>query len=178
MSTTSSSQPPKKRRRTSFAPAVQLETLPLMLPKKSSENTILVQLDDQELDMKGDAGTIGRLRVKEGRIELDLNGKKLHGQIYPSVTCMVVSINKSEARVTQMVDEICVVSRQEDMVKQMSGTTVGGEIFVDDESDVKRKKKQSSITKTFKTATYSSKKEPPSSATKKAPAVSGVIDLS
>ena len=89
---------------------------------------------------------------------------------------MVVSINKSEARVTQMVDEICVVSRQEDMVKQMSGTTVGGEIFVDDESDVKRKKKK---TRTFKTATYNGKKEPPSSATKKAPAgASGVIDLS
>ena len=48
--------------------------------------------------MKGDAGTIGRLRVKDGRIELEMNGKKFHGQTFPSVTCMVVAISKTEAR--------------------------------------------------------------------------------
>ncbi len=88
----------KKRRTSSTGPTQQLTTLPLMLPKKSSENTVLVQLNNQELDMKGDAGTIGRLRVKDGRIELEMNGKKFHGQTFPSVTCMVVAISKTEAR--------------------------------------------------------------------------------
>ena len=142
-----------------------------MLPKRSSENTVLVQLDDQELDMKGDAGTIGRLRVKDGRIELDLNGKRLHGQIYPSVTCMVVSINRTEARVTQLVDEICVVSSQEDIMKKMGGDVIGGQKF-EEEDDIKKKSKST-------TKSYKSEKKVPRSAKKKKPAAStDVVDLS
>jgi hypothetical protein len=150
MATSSSSSKPlptKKRKRASSTQNIQLDTLPLLLPKKSSENTVLVQLNDQALDLKGDAGTIGRLRVKNQRIELDLNGKKMHGQIYPSVTCMVVSIGKTDAKVTQIVDEICVVSSQEDMMKQMGGKVVGAEnLFNDEDLDV-QKKNHSSITK-------------------------------
>ena len=105
----------------------QMTTLPLMLPKTHSDNTILVQLDDRQLNMAGDAGAIGRLRVKDGRLELDLNGKRLKGQTFPSVTCMIVTIGKTEAKVTHVVDEICVVSGKEDMLNKMGGVVVGGE---------------------------------------------------
>ena len=72
--------------------------------------------------MKGDAGTIGRLRVKNGRLVLDLNGKKLKGRLYPSVTCMVVQIGKTEAKVDAVVDEVCVVADQEDTLQRMEGS--------------------------------------------------------
>ena len=119
-------QPSPKKRRKSI-PSEQLTTLPLMLPKSASENTVLVQLDDREnATSTGDAGAIGRLRVKDGRIELDLNGKRLLGKMYPSVTCMVVSIGKTEAKVMHVVDEVCVVSSSKDMLNKMGGVVVGG----------------------------------------------------
>ena len=79
-SSAAAAEPRQKKRRTSMSSTQQLTTLPLMLPKKSSENTVLVQLDNQELDMTGDAGTIGRLRIKDGRVELEMNGKKFQSK--------------------------------------------------------------------------------------------------
>ena len=72
--------------------------------------------------MKGDAGTVGRLRVNNGRLVLDLNGKRLKGRLYPSVTCMVVQIGKTEAKVGAVTDEVCVVTEQEDTLQRLEGS--------------------------------------------------------
>ena len=99
----------------------------LLLPKASASRTMLVQLDDRVMNLQGDAGTIGRLRVGgDGRVTLDLNGKKLRGTMFPSVSCMVVMIGKEEAKVTSLVNEVCVVTSQTDSLKALRGEAEEG----------------------------------------------------
>ena len=88
---------------------------------------MLVQLDDRVMNMQGDAGTIGRLRVgSDARVTLDLNGKKMRGSMFPSVSCMVVMIGKNEAKVTSLVNEVCVVTSQTDSLKALRGEAEEG----------------------------------------------------
>ena len=125
---------PAKRAKTSGSEKdtkVSTETseLPLLLPTENKRKTILVQLDERKIDLKGEAGTIGRLRVgKDKRIVLDLNGSKLQGSLYPSVTCMVVQIGKEDAKVTSVVNEVCVVTSQTDELLRLKGQTNEGDI--------------------------------------------------
>ena len=128
-SSASSSAPQKKRPKTSGGTPASQDSgeLPLLLPKSSNTRTMLVQLDERVLNMKGDAGTIGRLRVgKDSRVTIDLNGTKLRGSLFPSVSCMVVKIGKSEATVSSLVNEVCVVTGQTDSLKVLRGEAEEG----------------------------------------------------
>ena len=127
LSSSSSSSEPQVKRAKAAASSPSKEELPLLLPKAKATKTMLVQLDDSAIDMQGDAGTVGRLRVgSDSRVTLDLNGKKLRGSIFPSVSCMVVMIGKTEAKVTSFTNEVCVVTSQTDSLKALRGEAEEG----------------------------------------------------
>ena len=47
--------------------------MPLLLPKKNSK-MLLVEINDPKLDLSGDTGAVGRLKVDENVITVDLKG--------------------------------------------------------------------------------------------------------
>ena len=125
---------PKKRAKVSHSgvnedAAADTSELPLLLPAESKRKTILVQLDNRKMNLQGEAGTIGRLRVgKDKRIVLDLNGSKLQGSLYPSVTSIVVQIGKEDAKVTSVVNEVCIVTSQVNELLRLKGQANEGDL--------------------------------------------------
>mmetsp|Transcript_28308 Transcript_28308/g.45873 ORF Transcript_28308/g.45873 Transcript_28308/m.45873 type:complete len:313 (+) Transcript_28308:61-999(+) len=81
----------------SKAPAA---SLPLVLPNKINKNMLLVQCEDSRLDLSGDIGTVGRMKVDDEGLILDLKGYLYSADVVPCMgTVCLVSMSSSEAKI-------------------------------------------------------------------------------
>jgi len=113
-------------------------TLPLMLPKSVGSSSIsrsfLVELDerDKAQDLTGDSGAVGRVHVEKKKgIILDLKGHQYLAHLRRCPTLLLVSVGEEEAKVEDVVENLCVLTHQHDQLEAMGGKVVsragGGE---------------------------------------------------
>ena len=106
-------------------------SLPLILPKQPKRNrsTMLVQIEDNNLELSGDIGAIGRLTTlpNEGII-LDLKGHQYGGNIIPCGSFMVVGFQPKEARVETIISDFVQVEHLANMIDNLSGSLTSGTI--------------------------------------------------
>eukprot|EP00899_Mesostigma_viride_P022383 jgi/Mesvir1/3329/Mv13714-RA.1 len=87
--------------------------MPLLLPEKVDTGKVLVEVKDTDgaLDLSGDAGAVGRVRVEKqaggapDKIFVDLKGVLYLAEIVPSTSFMVVSLGATEAKVESIMSD-------------------------------------------------------------------------
>jgi hypothetical protein len=108
-----------------------MSSLPLILPKQPKRNrsTMLVQIEDNNLELSGDIGAIGRLTTlpNEGII-LDLKGHQYGGSIVPCGSFMVVGFQPKEARVETIISDFVQVEHLANMIDSLTGSLTSGTI--------------------------------------------------
>lgn len=102
---TQSRQPPpvSKRPRASVKPKSRL---PLVVNPKLDDSLVLLQSVDGDLDLSGDVGAVGRVKLQEGSMFLDIKGVVYRTHINPCNTMCVVSVGEDDARITSVLDEV------------------------------------------------------------------------
>ena len=120
----------KKRKRGTGAVGGRA-TLPLMLPKSvgssSTSRSFLVELDerDKAQDLTGDSGAVGRVHVEKKKgIILDLKGHQYLAHLRRCPTLLLVSVGEEEAKVEDVVENLCVLTHQHDQLEAMGGKVV------------------------------------------------------
>jgi hypothetical protein len=89
-----------KADRKAGAPKKQLlNRMPLLVSRASRSGTCLLQLEDTELDVSGDIGAIGRLKVENFDLTFDIKGSVYRGDIMPTTTLLLVGIGPTSAKV-------------------------------------------------------------------------------
>lgn len=104
--------PPAKRAR---APAKPKSKLPLVVAPKLDDSLVLLQSVDGNLDLSGDVGAVGRVKVEEGDLYLDIKGVVYRTSVNPCNTLCVVSVGEDEARVTAVLDEAVTLTSERNL---------------------------------------------------------------
>lgn len=104
--------PPPKRAR---APAKPKSKLPLVVAPKLDDSLVLLQSVDGNLDLSGDIGAVGRVKVEEGALYLDIKGVVYRTSVNPCNTLCVVSVGEDEARVTTVLDEAVTLTSERNL---------------------------------------------------------------
>lgn len=87
------------------APASMKSSLPLVVAPKLADSLVLLQGNGDELDLSGDVGTVGRVKIADGTMYIDMKGGVFRAQAYACNTMGIVSLADDEARVTAVLDE-------------------------------------------------------------------------
>ena len=93
-------EPKKKKTKTKGVPNL----VPLSLPPKGKIKTsnLLLQLEDEELDLSGDSGAVGRYNAEKSRVDLDLKGVTYSGKCLKSHTLCTVVVSGGEATIQEV----------------------------------------------------------------------------
>eukprot|EP00271_Cylindrocystis_brebissonii_P017499 TRINITY_DN4575_c0_g1_i1.p1 TRINITY_DN4575_c0_g1~~TRINITY_DN4575_c0_g1_i1.p1 ORF type:complete len:649 (+),score=235.30 TRINITY_DN4575_c0_g1_i1:214-2160(+) len=106
-------------------------SLPLVLAEKIIRSKVLVECaEDDQLDLSGDAGAVGRVLVRPAKdkgqggeqLFFDLKGSVYRAIILPTTTFLVVNVGQSEAKVEAIMNDF--VQLEEDKSLQGSMETV------------------------------------------------------
>jgi len=139
----------RKARKPSSGPKSKelLSTMPLLLPKSAlrSVQTLVLQTEDGGVDISGDVGAIGRLKLPKQEsggaaphIVVDLKGSVYRGQFLPSQSFLVVTASSDSARIEAVVDDVVHLQYTGDALQ--TEQTVSGSLdessFVDLDADV------------------------------------------
>ena len=123
--------------------------LPFVLPPKVRRDLLVLESTDSTLDLSGDSGTIGRLRVHsqsssattppphgEHALTLDLKGKVFDGDVVPCNTLCVVSIDGKQAKVEAVCSDFVRLGAPRGSIFDMEAVQEGdfGDDFFDDDS--------------------------------------------
>lgn len=100
--------------------------LPLVVAPRLDESLVLLQSEGTELDLSGDVGAVGRVKVEGGQVYMDLKGVVYQGLVGECNSMCVVSVGEEEARVTAVLDEVVTLRRERDLL-------ASGEIVVNGE---------------------------------------------
>lgn len=95
-------KPPLKRQRNSSAPS---NRMPLVVSSKLDESLVLLQSTDKALDLSGDVGAVGRVKLQQGRLYLDIKGTVYKANTIPCSTACIVSVADDEAKISAVLDE-------------------------------------------------------------------------
>eukprot|EP00743_Colponemidia_sp_Colp-15_P006417 GILK01006906.1.p1 GENE.GILK01006906.1~~GILK01006906.1.p1 ORF type:complete len:234 (+),score=48.95 GILK01006906.1:36-704(+) len=79
-------------------------TVPLVLPS-SIKQTLLFEVDDGELDLSGDIGAVGRMKVSSSEIIFDIKGRMYEGHNAPCNSLLLVNIGPTEAKIESVINE-------------------------------------------------------------------------
>eukprot|EP00177_Eucheuma_denticulatum_P002092 GFKZ01003741.1.p1 GENE.GFKZ01003741.1~~GFKZ01003741.1.p1 ORF type:complete len:344 (+),score=73.95 GFKZ01003741.1:272-1303(+) len=79
--------------------------LPLSVVSKLDENLVLLQSEGDGLDLSGDVGAVGRVKIQEGELLMDIKGVVYNALLRKCNTMCVVNVGDEEARVTAVFDE-------------------------------------------------------------------------
>lgn len=95
-SDTGSEAPKAKRKRVTGVPSV----VPLCLPGKGKlkMTNLLLQLEDEDLDLSGDTGAVGRFSASKKKVELDLKGVTYAGSVLKCHTLCTVVVNQHDGK--------------------------------------------------------------------------------
>lgn len=149
------SQEPAKQKPKGKAPPAS--RLPFVLAPKVKRDQLLFESTDSTLDLSGDFGTIGRLRVHtksagasssangsaaapmhgDHAITLDLKGKVFDGDVVPCNTLCIVSIDDKQAKVEAVFSDFVRLGQPRTSIFDMETVAEGelGADFFDDEDD-------------------------------------------
>lgn len=86
-------------------------SLDLKMGKGWSDSCMIVEVDDDALNLSGDTGVVGRFKVREGRIVLDLKGTVYEGAYTPCTTLMAVTMGSDTARVEHLTNHVVQATR-------------------------------------------------------------------
>lgn len=103
--------PPKRAR----VPSKPKSRLPLVVAPKLDDSLVLLQSVDEKMDLSGDIGAVGRVKVQEGDIFLDIKGVVYRTSVNPCNTLCVVSVGEDEARVTATLDETVILTSERNL---------------------------------------------------------------
>lgn len=94
------SGPKTKRKKVAGVPSV----VPLTLPAKSKLKTanLLLQVEDEELDLSGDTGAVGRFEASRKKVELDMKGVTYAGSMVKCHTLWTVLVNDGKAEIKEV----------------------------------------------------------------------------
>lgn len=81
-------------------------SMPLVAAAKLDENLILTQAGSSGLDLSGDVGAVGRVKVDESGVSLDMKGALYTCDVVDTNTVCVVAVGEDEARVTAVFDQV------------------------------------------------------------------------
>lgn len=80
--------------------------LPLVVAPKLDDSLVLLQSAEGDLDLSGDIGAVGRVKMQEGAMFLDIKGVIYRTSLTPCNTICVVTVGEEEARITSVLDEV------------------------------------------------------------------------
>lgn len=89
--------------------------LPLVVASKLDESIVLLQSGDDGLDLSGDVGAVGRAKISEGSLFLDIKGVVYCANTYPCNTACVVAVGEDEAKITSVLDEAVTLSSERNL---------------------------------------------------------------
>lgn len=79
--------------------------MPLVVAPKLDDSLVLLQGCGEELDLSGDIGTVGRVKMADGQLYIDLKGGVFKANTYATNCMAVMGIHDDEARITSILDE-------------------------------------------------------------------------
>lgn len=87
------------------APPSMRDSLPLVVAPKLEDSLVLLQGVGEELDLSGDVGAVGRVKIADGALYIDMKGGVFRTHTYACNTLAVVSVADEEARITSVLEE-------------------------------------------------------------------------
>lgn len=114
------------------APTKPKSNLPLVAAPKMDDSLVLLQSAEGDLDLSGDVGAVGRVKLQEGALFLDIKGVLYRTNITPCNTVCVVTVGEDEARITSVLDEVVTLECERNLFA-CDETVVHG--VLDDEMD-------------------------------------------
>ncbi|CAN8065250.1 unnamed protein product [Agarophyton chilense] len=96
----------QKRPRSQKVSHTPKNSLPLMMAPKINDSLLLLQSSDESLDLSGDIGAVGRVKVAQDGIFFDIKGVVYRVSSHATNTACVVQMGEDEARVTSVMDEV------------------------------------------------------------------------
>lgn len=81
-------------------------TLKLCVAPKLDESLVLLQSSDEALDLSGDMGAVGRVKIQDDALFLDIKGVVYRAKNQACNTVCVVHMADDEARVTSVLEEV------------------------------------------------------------------------
>jgi len=107
-----SSQATARRARAASKPK---SSLPLTVAPKLSDGLALLQSLDGGLDLSGDVGAVGRVKLDDGNLYLDIKGVVYRANAHPSNTMCVVTVGDDEAKITAVLDEAVMLTSERNL---------------------------------------------------------------
>ncbi|KAI0565638.1 DNA-binding protein BIN4 [Gracilaria domingensis] len=98
-----STQKPSKNPKLPHTPK---SSLPLTVSPKVDDSLVLLQSSDEDLDLSGDVGAVGRVKVSEEGLFFDIKGVVYRVTTHATNTACIVQMVEDEARVTSVMDEV------------------------------------------------------------------------
>lgn len=121
--------------------------MPIIIKANAWDKKVLLcEVDDQEFDIAGDSGAVGRISVDTSSIMIDVKGRQYRGSIRPGPTMMLLNLAapvgqstsassyQQTARAEVVTNEICELTFEKDLLGSMMGVYTGG-TGEDDDSD-------------------------------------------
>jgi hypothetical protein len=129
-------------------------SLPLVAAPRLDENIVLVQAQSAAFDLSGDVGAVGRVKVDESGLFLDIKGVLYSCGLHAINTVCVVTVGDDEARITASLDEVVTLYEDGSALNGGGETLVSGALDEDcadggdvDEDDITSKQKPKHRTK-------------------------------
>lgn len=122
---------PKKVR----APVILKSKMPLVTAPKLEDNLVLLQSADTALDLSGDIGAVGRVKMKNGSLFLDIKGVVYKGHTVPCNTACIVTIGDEDARVSAVLDEAVTLTVERNLFAS-DEVIIRGQIEEDEDDDM------------------------------------------
>lgn len=106
-------------------------SMPLVTAPKLDEGLVLLQGGEGALDLSGDVGAVGRVKVEDGALYLDIKGVLYRAGAHRCNTMCVVAVGEDEARVVAVLDEAVVLRGERNMFAS-NEMVLNGELVEDD----------------------------------------------
>ncbi len=126
----SPTKPTKKKPRGPMRPRNEL---PFVAAQRLDESLTLLQAEDDELDLSGDVGAVGRVKVEGEDVVLDIKGTLYRATTYGTNSMCVVAVGDEDAKVTAVMNH-AVVLRAEGNLFAADDGVLNGHVY-DDEAD-------------------------------------------
>eukprot|EP00240_Pyramimonas_obovata_P013324 CAMPEP_0118939356 /NCGR_PEP_ID=MMETSP1169-20130426/28661_1 /TAXON_ID=36882 /ORGANISM="Pyramimonas obovata, Strain CCMP722" /LENGTH=247 /DNA_ID=CAMNT_0006883607 /DNA_START=397 /DNA_END=1137 /DNA_ORIENTATION=- len=148
---------------------VAASQLPLVIPEKVVRNKVLVECPgQQDTDLEGDVGAVGRFNITGKEMQVDLKGCIYSATIVPSNTFFVVNVGPTEAKIEAMVNDFVQLhpkalhqDEEDDDNDAFGGEEYNEALESDEERGGKRKKSASKVGASKKAKTAKEAEEGP-----------------
>ncbi len=124
----SSTKPVKKKAR---GPPQPQNELPFVAAQRLDDSLTLLQAEGDKLDLSGDVGAVGRVKVEGEDVVLDIKGTLYRTTTYVTNSMCVVAVGDDDAKVTALMNH-AVVLRAEGNLFAADDGALDGHVYDDD----------------------------------------------